>query len=136
MKSTTLICLALAAALAACAAPESRSPASSVAPEVPSLTVVRPSDQALRRGETNRVTVEVRREGLPGAVALEVSNLPAGVEVIGEMPKLEDGVTTGELTLYAHPDAVLVTGHAVQVTARGPGEVAASEWFHVDVMSN
>jgi hypothetical protein len=134
------VAAALAASLTACAAlgPDPVAPGSgaSDAAAPAALSLEQPSNQSLVRGETNRVKVAVRREGVEGDVALEVKNLPTGVEVIGAEPRIADGADSVELTLYAKPDADLVTGHAVAVTARAPDDVTATRWFHLDVRAN
>lgn len=126
LSSAALVAV-LAAGLAACAS------STAVGNRGESLSMFEPADQTLRRGDINRVSVVVRRNDLPDGVDLDVANLPEGVEVLGGPPRIAPGSNFGEFTLYARPDADLVSGHAVQVTARAPAGVAVSQWFHVTV---
>jgi hypothetical protein len=128
MMFRTLTCLALAAGLAACS-----STSSATGPRGESLTLVKPADQTVRRGETNKVSVWVRRDKFDAPIELTVDNLPRGLEVVERTARVEPGYDSTEFTLYAKPDADLVAGHAVRVTASAGGDMKAVEWFHVAV---
>jgi hypothetical protein len=130
MLRMTILTLALAGGLVACAS------ATGTGAKGEALSLFQPADQTLRRGDLNRVSVIVRREQMPDGVDLDVENLPAGVELVGAPAKIAAGSSFGEFTLYARPDADLVTGHAVQVTARTANGVSVSQWFHLDVKAN
>jgi hypothetical protein len=125
-----MLSLALLGGLVACTS------ATGVGSKGETISLFQPADQSLRRGDLNRVSVIVKREGLPDTVDLDVANLPSGVELVGSPPQIAAGSNFGEFTLYARPDADLVTGHAVQVTARTANGVSVSQWFHVDVKAN
>jgi hypothetical protein len=129
MSYRSVLAVAAAVALAACSSTTARNP------DRPgeALTLVKPADQSLRRGETNKVSVFVSREAFDAPVDLKVDNLPKGLEVVETKPRVEAGSTQTEITLYAHPDADLVTGHAVRVTAVARNDLKAVEWFHVAV---
>jgi len=122
-----LTCLVLATGLAACAS------TTATGPHGEELTLVKPADQTVRRGETNKVSVYVRREKLDDPIELKIEGLPQGVEVVERDPRVAAGSNLAELTLYARPDADLVSGHAVKVTAKARDELVAIQWFHVDV---
>lgn len=127
MSKLYLACLVLAMGLAACTS------TTATAPTGETLTLVKPLDQTVRRGETNKVSVYVRRGKFDAPVDLKVEGLPKGLEVVEPAPHIEPGVNLAEITLYARPDADLVTGHAVKVTAVAGDALSAVEWFHVDV---
>ena len=122
-----LTCLVLATSLAACAS------TTATGPRGEELTLVKPADQTVRRGETNKVSVYVQRDKFDAPIDLKVDGLPAGVEVVERGPRVEAGSNLAEITLYAKPDADLVTGQAVKVTAIGGKDLTAIQWFHVDV---
>lgn len=127
MMKRLMTCALLASVLAACASTTSTGPAGET------LTLVRPADQTVRRGETNKVSVYVRRGNFDAPVELSFDGLPRGVEVVERAPRIQAGVALAEVTLYAKPDADLVTGQAVKVTATGGDHLNAVEWFHVNV---
>jgi len=97
------------------------------------LTLMAPADQTLRRGETNKVSVFVRRDKISGPVTLKIDNLPSGVEVIEKSVSVPGDSMSTEFTLYAKPNADLVSNHAVRVTAIGPDNIQTTEWFDLDV---
>jgi uncharacterized protein YfaS (alpha-2-macroglobulin family) len=130
MSKRFLVCLAFAAALGACKSTTTHGNAGQA------LTLVKPVDQTIQRGETNKVSVYVRREKFDSPVELKVDDLPAGLEVVEKSLRVEAGNNLAEFTLYARPDADLVTGHAVRVTAMADGELSAVQWFHVAVKAN
>jgi hypothetical protein len=119
--------LALAGLLGACAS------TTATAPGGESLTLMKPMDQTLRRGETNKVAVYVRRDRFAGPVKLTIDQLPGGLDVVERDLRAEAGKDFTEFTLHAKPDADLVGGHAVRVTASGGDALTAVEWFHVTV---
>lgn len=121
---------ALSASLAGCASTTSTNDRGD------ELTLYAPVDQTLRRGETNSVTVRVGRDGFKGPVALEIEQLPSGLEVVEEEPMIGPDSNFGEFTLYARPDAELVTGHPVRVVAHGGDGLDAEQWFQVVVKAD
>jgi hypothetical protein len=122
-----LTSLVLATGLAACAS------STATGRYGEELTLVQPADQTVRRGETNKVSVYVRRDKLDRPVELKIDGLPQGVEIVEREPRVAAGTNLAELTLYARPDADLVSGHAVKVTASAGDETKAVQWFHVNV---
>ncbi len=119
--------LVLAGLVAGCAS------TTATGPQGEALTLMRPVDQSLRRGETNKVSVYVRRDRFAGPVTFKIDQLPGGLEVVEKELRAEPGKDFAEFTLHAKPDADLVAGHAVRVTASGGEALAAVEWFHVTV---
>jgi hypothetical protein len=131
MSKRFLLCLAFAGALGACKSTTVEGGRGQA------LTLVKPADQTIARGETNKVSVYVRREKFDAPVELKVDDLPAGLEVVEKKLRVEAGNNLAEFTLYAKPDADIVSGHAVKVTAlAADGELAATQWFHVAVKAN
>jgi len=122
-----LTALVLATSLAACAS------STTTGPHGEELTLVKPADQTVRRGETNKVSVYVRRDEFSAPIELKIDGLPKGVEVVERDPKVAAGSNLTEITLYARPDADLVTGQAVKVTASAGKDLMAVQWFHIDV---
>ena len=97
------------------------------------LTLKKPLDQTLIRGKTNGVRVEIDRRDVLGPVAVEIDQLPAGVQVVGadvEIPRDSESVT---VTLHADPGAETVRNHRVTVTAKAPPDLAATEVFSISV---
>lgn len=96
------------------------------------LTIVKPMDQSLKRGETNEVTVMIARENFSGDVKVTFENLPRGVTVIEDKPIAADK-SRGTWTLHASNEADLVANQAVRVTVIGPNAMAATEVFMLTV---
>lgn len=97
------------------------------------ITLVRPANQTLRRGEINKVAITVVRKNISTDVAVKFQHLPAGVKVIEEDRKMKPEEIIVSYTLHADNSADLVTNHNVEVTAEGPDGLAASEVFEVTV---
>jgi hypothetical protein len=95
------------------------------------LTINKPSAVSLQRGSTAELTIEIERQQAPGAVTVEFSNLPDGVNV--EQNGRE--ITGNEATFVfdASEDASLVANHMLTVTIEGPNDLQASEQFELTV---
>src|SRR4051812_22006967 len=100
MKNSMLLVVGLAgAALAGCGDRTDRrntdvrtTPSASVQGEGTSkLTLDKPSDVTLRRGEMRKIDVRVRRHDMPGDVTIAFSDLPAGVDVVELSGRLMGG---------------------------------------------
>jgi hypothetical protein len=117
----------LAASLAACTS------ATAIGAKGESLSLFKPADQTLQRGSATTVKVVVARDALPGAIDLDVDQLPSGVEVTGGALEIAPGSNFGEFTLEAEPDAALVTSHAVKLTARAESGISVSQTFLLSV---
>ena len=103
------------------------------------LTLMKPSDQSITRGKSNDVKISIDRTKFEGPIAVELAQLPKGVQVTSgdkTIPRERDSVT---FTLQAAPDADVVTNHRVTVTAKAAGDTAtptdlqATEMFLVTV---
>lgn len=128
MLTTTLAASALV--LTACAS------TTSTGGDGARLTLVEPADQTLVRGETNDLAILIRRSNHSGPLALDFDDLPDGIEVVQEDPRVDDGGSMATVTLYAEPDADLTEGHPVRVTARAENGLEVSEWFEISIRAN
>lgn len=96
------------------------------------LKLIQPKDQTLQRGKTNDVAVSIARDDFTGPVAIEVTQLPAGVKVTNSKTEVPSTDKSTTLTLHAQPDAALVTNHRVIVIARA-GDMEVAEGFKLTV---
>jgi hypothetical protein len=131
----TALCLGLALACAAGAACHTHS-AEVSGPRGETLTLVVPATQTFRRGETNVVLVNVHRADVAGPIAVRFDDLPKGLEMVERDVTIASGSESARVTLYAKPDADLVSGHAVRVTAAVPDGKSVSQYIHVTVRAN
>lgn len=97
------------------------------------LTLVKPVDQTIKRGENNGVLITITRENFRDAVNVHFENLPQGVIVQDKDMKIGTGDTLATFTLKADDNAALVTNHEVTVTVTGPDNMKASEKFRLTV---
>ena len=101
------------------------------------LTLVKPVDQTVKQGATEKVAVAILRRGFDNPVEIEVDDLPKGVTVSGgRTATIPTGALKLDVTLVAAADAPLVRDHRVSVTAKGPGGIAVTEFFKLDVTTN
>ena len=95
------------------------------------LTVVKPAGVSLRRGQTETVTIDLRRENFTDDVKVSIKDLPSGVEAVDSPAK-----TTGDsvkIVLRAKDSAALVKNHQAKVNAEGPEGIRATEMLAVSV---
>jgi hypothetical protein len=97
------------------------------------LSMLKPVNQTLKRGDTNKIMITVWRESISSDVSVRFANLPDGVKVIEQDKKVKDSDTIVNYTLFAANDAGLVSGQVVHVTAEGPDGLAVTESFEVTV---
>lgn len=97
------------------------------------LTLIKPMDVTIQQGETDKVTVRVRRENIGDAIAIKLDQLPAGVAVIDEEKDKKMTSDSMTLTLKAQADAKPVENHKVNVTAEGPGDLKATQSFQITI---
>ncbi len=95
------------------------------------LTLVKPKNVAIRRGEAESVVVRLRRHHFSDEVKITVSQLPRGVNAV-DVPRATNADRV-ELLLRADEDAALVRGHQVMVTAHGPDGISATETLEISV---
>ncbi len=103
-----------------------------VTKEGKALTLLRPKNQNLERGETNKVLITIQRDGFSGPVEIELQDLPSGVRVV-EKAVVPAGDTFQSFTLFAEADAEPVAHHTVTIVAKGPDGLAAEERFQIDI---
>lgn len=97
------------------------------------LTLSKPADQTIKRGETNDVKVSVSRTNFRDAVAVRFENLPAGVTVQDKDRKIAAEENSATFTLHAAPDAAIVSNQEVKVTVVGPDGMSVMESFKLNV---
>ncbi|HWL92575.1 MAG TPA: hypothetical protein VNT79_03490 [Phycisphaerae bacterium] len=96
-----------------------------------SLTVTKPTNPTITRGDNEKVTIVVARTGFTGAVKATFKNLPDGVSVIDSDTNIEGNERT--FTFSATDTAGLVENHAASVTVEGPDGMTATQEFRVSV---
>src|SRR2546423_1708001 len=72
------------------------------------LTLTKPSDQTLKRGETNAVKVSISRSNFRDPVQVKFEGLPNGVTVQDMDKKINAEESSANFTLRAEPTADLV----------------------------
>ena len=88
-------------------------------------------------GSRSGVGGALHRGNVAGPIALKFDQLPSGVEVVERDATIPAGRESARVTLYAKPDADMVSGHAVRVTATVPdGGPSVTEVFHLTVKAN
>jgi len=102
-------------------------------PDHMKLTVKKPFDVTIKRGDTNQVTVSIDRTNFRDAVSVSFDNLPKGVTVQDRDSKIATGDNSGKFTLKADDNAELVTNHEAKVTVTGPSGIKVTEPFKVTV---
>lgn len=102
-------------------------------PDGASLTLVRPSNQTLEPGETNKISIAVMRSNFDGAVPISFSGLPSGIRVVERDLSIPADDSIRTFTFYADPSVAPVVDQIVRVRAEGPGGIAATETFLVTV---
>lgn len=97
------------------------------------LTLMKPADQTLTRGETNKVAVTIARSNFDGPVNIMFEDLPKGVKLVEGKKSIEKDDSLDTWTLMADAEADLVTNHAVRIIAEGPEGLRAAETFYITV---
>jgi hypothetical protein len=95
------------------------------------LTLVKPANQTIARGASEKVTVMIKRTNFTEAVSIQFKDLPAGVTVVDGTTQIEQNDHT--FVLSASPTADLVGNHVASVTATGPEGLSATEQFNITV---
>jgi hypothetical protein len=97
------------------------------------LTLVKPADQTLTRGESNRVAVAITRDEFEGPVEVEFEDLPSGVRVVEGDVSIPADKNVMNFTLVADATAELVAEKPVRVVVKGPNGLETSVVFEVTV---
>lgn len=95
------------------------------------LTLTKPMDATITRGDTAKVTVAVARSNFEGPVTADFKNLPNGVTVVDDSGKIEGSERT--FVLKAAESADMVSNHAALVSVHGPDGMTATEEFEITV---
>lgn len=129
MKTTAIVSLlALAGLLAGC---RTETRVTTVEGERGRLTLTKPGDVTVSRGEVAEITISIERENMSGPVQVQFDNLPSGVVVVEEEKRIENDRAT--FHLRAENDANLVENHTSRVTVQGPDEAATTAEFQITV---
>jgi len=97
------------------------------------LTLVKPADQTIKRGESNRVAVAITRDEFEGPVAVRFEGLPAGVKVVEGEVSIPADKNVMNFTLVADASAELVSEKPVRVIVTGPNNLVTSEVFELTI---
>lgn len=97
------------------------------------LTLVKPADQTIQRGESNRVAVAITRDDFEGPVKVEFEGLPAGVRVAEGDTAIPADKNVMNFTLVADASAELVADKPVRIVVKGPDDLTTSAVFEVTV---
>jgi hypothetical protein len=95
------------------------------------LTLNKPADLSIDRGSTATLTIRIQRQEIDDPVAVQISKLPDGVEVVDDNLQIEGDQAT--FTLNASQDADQVSNHVAQVTIEGPDGIRVTETFGLTV---
>jgi hypothetical protein len=90
------------------------------------LTLFKPEDLTIRRGETMKVMVKIERTGFTQPVTVHFENFPAGVQLESEM-SVGAGQSSVICSVHAAQDAALASGKEVRITAGGPPGLTTNE---------
>jgi hypothetical protein len=85
--------------------------------KVRELSVTVSRDQTVKQNATDELAVSISRKNFETPVAIELRNLPPGVDVVTPDMTIPAGKTSINLTIRAKPDAKEVKDHKVQVAA-------------------
>lgn len=95
------------------------------------LTIVKPANSTIKRGETEKVSIVVTRDNFTGPVTVKFDKLPNGVTVVGSDNTIESNERT--FVLSASSTADLVANHVATVTASGPEGMKATQEFSITI---
>src|SRR5262249_11168545 len=100
-------------------------------PNAKKLTLVKPADQTIKRGDAEKVSITVKRTNFNEPVTVQFENLPKGVTVTDDGGKIEGNERT--FVLNASDSADLVQNYAASVSVKGPDGMTATEQFRITV---
>lgn len=98
-----------------------------------SLTLLQPSDQMFRQGQTIRLTVKIDRGDFTDPVYIQFDGLPDGVKVVERDATIPVGAWYASFTLQADETADIVENHLVRVTAKTQEGLELSQIFRLTV---
>lgn len=97
------------------------------------LTLVKPIDQNITRGETEKVSVVVARTNFDGPVMVRFDDLPRGVSLVDTSTNINGNENEKTFVLKASTDADLVKNHRATVSATGPDGMTVKEQFEITI---
>lgn len=97
------------------------------------LTLIKPANQTIKQGDTDKVTVRVNRDNFRDAVTVHFDQLPQGIKVQDQDTTIPAGDSLATFTLKAEPNAPPVDKHETSVTAEGPDGMKVTERFQISV---
>lgn len=97
------------------------------------LTLIKPLDQNITRGETEKVSVVVARTNFDGPVMVRFDDLPRGVSLVDTATNINANENEKVFVLKAAADADLVKNHRATVSATGPDGMTVKEQFELTI---
>ncbi len=97
------------------------------------VTVIKPSDITVKKGDTAQVTVRIGRKNFRDPVSVLFDSLPAGVELVDRDKKVLAEETSANFTLKAGPSALPIADQRVDVAVKASGDLVARETFKLTV---
>jgi len=97
------------------------------------LTLIKPLDQNITRGETEKVSVVVARTNFDGPVMVRFDDLPRGVTLVDTATNINANENEKVFVLKAAADADLVKNHRATVSATGPDGMTVKEQFELTI---
>jgi hypothetical protein len=104
--------------------------AAAAAPDGARLALLKPANQWLKQGSTNRINLIVRRTGFSDPVDVNFLNLPAGVRVEGN--SIPEGASTRDFVIVADENAAIVADQPVTIEVHSHG-LTTSQAFELSV---
>jgi hypothetical protein len=99
------------------------------------LTLERPDDVEIERGETADITIKIKRENVQDTVSVTFAGLPEGVSVINADKSIVGD--EAEFRLQADASAALVENHQAKVTVKAvDADIATTQTFRITVEEN
>src|SRR5262245_38642636 len=127
MNRTSLVVFPFCLLVSSCALGPS---AVATSPDGARLALLKPANQWMKQGSTDRVALIVQRTGFRDAVDVKFVNLPKGVTV--EATSIPEGESAKDFVLVAAADAAIVADHPVTVEVRSHG-LTTSQAFQLSV---
>jgi hypothetical protein len=99
-------------------------------PAAKKLTVMAAKDHTVKRGDTEKITIN--RDNFNDPVTIQLSGLPKGVELVDKEAVIASGNSSATITLKAAPDAEMGE-HQVTIAAEVPGMEKNTQTFKLTV---
>lgn len=97
-------------------------------PSGTTLNLTAPKELDVRIGaDPTKFTVNVDRGGFDDVVSIDISNLPAGVELVEKSTSIAKGVKEGVFHLRATDAAKVAEAQSFKITAKGGGATVAKD---------